>query len=59
MSYNYLQVEPVRRYCEDIFLKHGFSETECQQIVDVIDGHDELPFLFPDLPLTRLSTAGG
>lgn len=36
MSYKYLQVEPVRRYCEDIFLKHGFSETECQQIVDVI-----------------------
>lgn len=36
MSYVYLPVDPLRRCCEDVFEKHGFSRAECRRIVDVV-----------------------
>lgn len=36
MADRYLAVDGVRRYCEEIFRRHGFGEDECRQIVDVI-----------------------
>ena len=31
-----LAVDGVRRYCEEIFRRHGFGEEACRQIVDVV-----------------------
>lgn len=36
MAYQNLNVEAVRRYCEDVFTRHGFSEKESSDIVDVL-----------------------
>ncbi|MDO4521983.1 MAG: Ldh family oxidoreductase [Eubacteriales bacterium] len=36
MAYYQLPAAVTRRYCEDIFEKHGFTKTECQRIVDVV-----------------------
>lgn len=36
MSYSYLPVDQARRYCEDIYAKHGFSPEDCRCIVDVL-----------------------
>ena len=36
MKSHLLEVNGVRRYCEEIFLRHGFDEDACRQIVDVI-----------------------
>lgn len=36
MSDRRLGVEGVRRYCEEIFYRHGFDRDACRQIVDVV-----------------------
>lgn len=36
MAYVNLDAKIVRKYCEDIFVKRGFSEKESQDIVDVL-----------------------
>ena len=36
MSYTHIPVDIVRRYCEDVYIKHGFTEEESRLIVDVI-----------------------
>ena len=36
MSYRYLPVDRARAYCEEVFLRHGFTPEECKCIVDVI-----------------------
>lgn len=36
MAYSYLPVEQTRAYCEEIFRRHGFTDEECRQIVDVV-----------------------
>ncbi|SCZ76495.1 Malate/lactate/ureidoglycolate dehydrogenase, LDH2 family [Acidaminobacter hydrogenoformans DSM 2784] len=36
MSYSYLPVENTRHFCQDIFIKSGFSESESCDIVDVL-----------------------
>jgi len=36
MSYTRLCVSSIRKYCEDIYIKHGFSHDDSSQIVDVI-----------------------
>ena len=36
MAYVRLKADQVRRYCEDIFVRHGFSEEKSRGIVDVI-----------------------
>lgn len=36
MGYSYLPVAPTRKFCEDVFKKHGFNDQECQCIVDVV-----------------------
>ena len=36
MAYTNLKVSSVRRYCEDIFVRRGFSEKDSRDIVDVL-----------------------
>ena len=36
MSYTVIPVDRARAYCEEIYRRHGFSEEESRQIVDVI-----------------------
>ena len=36
MQEHYLDVKSVRRYCEEVFSRHGFCQEDCHRIVDVI-----------------------